>query len=462
LTHSLDPSQLAGFAVVLLLVVLLGTAAARMVHSSSDFTVGSHRAGWPLVAGAIVGTLVAGSSTLGTAQLAYTSGLDAWWVTLGAGAAALILGLLSRRLNSRYLETVPQLLGETYGPRIVPLTSIFSSLAIFLSIIGQGLSGVALLTSLLPVGTLTAALLCLALVLAYVFFGGVYGTGLIGQVKLVLLLLAFGAAGALSFILVGGWPGLQASLPTEPWLSLFGRGVGKDLAVGLSLVVGVLSTQTYLQAMFAARNWRAARTGSLVAAIATPILGLGGVLVGLYMRVYFPGLPSASVLPVFMLEHFPPFLAGMALATLLVTVVSGWAGLTLGVATMIGKDIFKRFLYPRANDRSVLWVERLIILGISALAAILVVKASDSMIVDWYVLSLSLRGTTVLLPLLGALFLPRWVHPGAGVLAALLGPLVVILWSWVDPAGIDPLYPGLALSTAILLGGGLLGRTLRK
>ena len=39
--------------------------------------------------GAIIGTLVGGSSTIATAQLAYTFGMSAWWFTLGAGIACL-------------------------------------------------------------------------------------------------------------------------------------------------------------------------------------------------------------------------------------------------------------------------------------------------------------------------------------------------------------------------------------
>ncbi|MBQ2218175.1 MAG: sodium:solute symporter family protein, partial [Firmicutes bacterium] len=44
-----------------------------------------------IVAGVIIGTLVGGSSTVGTAQLAYTYGLSAWWFTLGAGISCLVL-----------------------------------------------------------------------------------------------------------------------------------------------------------------------------------------------------------------------------------------------------------------------------------------------------------------------------------------------------------------------------------
>ena len=52
------------------------------------------RNGMPVVAGIIMGTLVGGSSTVGTAQLAYHFGMSAWWFTLGGSIACLILALV--------------------------------------------------------------------------------------------------------------------------------------------------------------------------------------------------------------------------------------------------------------------------------------------------------------------------------------------------------------------------------
>ena len=48
----------------------------------------------PIVAGIIMGTLVGGSSTVGTAQLAYNYGMSAWWFTLGGGIGCLLVALV--------------------------------------------------------------------------------------------------------------------------------------------------------------------------------------------------------------------------------------------------------------------------------------------------------------------------------------------------------------------------------
>lgn len=62
----------------LALVTAVGIYSGRKVKSSSDFSIGGKKANWPIVAGTIIGTLVGGSSTIGTAQMAYLYGFSAW------------------------------------------------------------------------------------------------------------------------------------------------------------------------------------------------------------------------------------------------------------------------------------------------------------------------------------------------------------------------------------------------
>ncbi|MCR5446891.1 MAG: sodium:solute symporter family protein, partial [Schwartzia sp.] len=79
------------------IVIGIGLYAARSVHSSEGYSLGGRSAGVPLVAGSIAGTCVGGGATVGTAQLASTIGLSAWWFTLGTGISLIIMGLFYAR-----------------------------------------------------------------------------------------------------------------------------------------------------------------------------------------------------------------------------------------------------------------------------------------------------------------------------------------------------------------------------
>ncbi len=448
----LGAGHIVGIVVTLALVSAVGVYAGRRVKSAADFSTGSRSVSPAIVAGTLMGTLVGGSSTIGTAQLAFQFGLSAWWFTLGAGIAVAIMGLwMVRPLWESAVDTLPQYLVKTYGTNIGPVSSVFTSIGIFFNLIAQVLAFCALVTSIFPIQPSLAAVVGLVLVLAYVLFGGVWGTGLTGVVKLILLYLAILACGVTAFTAVGGVEGLAAKLPSSPWFSLFGRGVGKDLAAGFSLIVGVLSTQTYFQALSSARNVPDARKSALISALLIPPIGIGGILVGLFMRINFPDTVSSEVLPVFVLKFLPPVLAGVVMATLLISVVGTWAGLTLGISTMITKDLYLRFYCPRADAKKALLVQRGIIVAISLVALLFVSGNAGSLILGWSFMSMGLRGCTVLLPLLGAIFFPSRVTPAAGIAAALLGPLTNVAWKLAFPTGMDPLYPGLLASLLALV-----------
>jgi SSS family solute:Na+ symporter len=449
---TLTVEHIIGIVATLLLMTAVGLYAGRRVKSAADFSSGGRSVGAPIVAGSVMGTLVGGASTIGTAQLAFQFGFSAWWFTLGAGIACAILGIgMVKPLWESATETLPQYLAQTYGPDIGPIASVFTSIGIFFNLIAQVLSFCALVTSIYPMEPIFAALIGLFLVLAYVLFGGVWGTGLTGVVKLVLLYVAMLACGAAAFALVGGVAGLMAKFPPYPWFSLFGRGIDKDLAAGFSLIVGVLSTQTYFQALASARSVREARKSACISALLIPPIGIGGILVGLFMRANFPGTASSEVLPVFILTFLPPVLAGVILATLLISVVGTWAGLTLGISTMVTKDIYQRFFCRKDDTGYVLTVQRSLIVVVCLVAILFVNGNAGSLILGWSFMSMGLRGCTVLFPLLGAMLLPRFVTPKGGVAAALLGPTVDFFWKIVFPKGIDPLFPGLLASMVALL-----------
>ena len=86
------------------LVIGIGIYHSRSVKSAAGYSVGGRSAGVPLVAGTVVG----GGATVGTAQLAYSFGLSAWWFTLGSGIAFIIMGIFyARRMRGTGLETFP-------------------------------------------------------------------------------------------------------------------------------------------------------------------------------------------------------------------------------------------------------------------------------------------------------------------------------------------------------------------
>ncbi len=455
--------HLAGIVVVFILIAAIGIYAGSKVKSTTDFSTSGRTAGWSLVTGTLIGTFVGGSSTIGTAQLAFQFGFSAWWYTLGGGIGFAVLGLgMVKKFYNSSAETIPGYLVQTYGGRIGPITSVFSSVGIFFSIVAQILSFVALMGAMFHMSPLLSSCIGLAFTLAYVIFGGVLGTGFAGIAKLILLYFAMISCGIASYFLMGGFSGFTATFPAFPWFSLVGRGVEKDISSAFSVLVGIISTQTYMQAVVSAKNLHQSRKGALVAAFMTPPIGIGGILVGLYMRANFPSTPSSEVLPTFIMQFLPPVVAGIVLGTLLISAIGSWAGLSLGVSTMFTRDIYQKLIRVNASEKETLLVQRVLLVVACVIGTIIANGNAGSLILGWSFLSQGLRGCVALFPVLGAMLLPRFVTPIAGLTATILGPLVNIGWFILYPKGMDPLLPGLFASAATLVLISLLTRKNRK
>ncbi|MCR4432082.1 MAG: sodium:solute symporter family protein [Tepidanaerobacteraceae bacterium] len=450
----LTAAHIAGIAATLAAITAVGVYSGKNIKSNADFSVGGRKAGSLVVAGTIIGTLVGGASTIGTAQLAFAYGFSAWWFNLGAGIGCLILGLLfAKPLYNTDKHTVPQMLAEEFGPAAGPVSSFFSSLGIFLSVVAQVLSAVALLTAMFNMPPLAAAAFSIILMAAYVVFGGVWGTGLVGIAKLLLIYISMLVGGVIAFSGGGGLAGYKAAFPAFPYFSLFGRGFWVDFAAGFSLVIGVLSTQTYIQAVISGKSLKEARAGALISAAVIPPIGVAGTFIGLYMKIHFPDINPALAFPYFVLKTLNPWFGGIVLATLLVATVGGGAGLALGISTILTNDIYARYIKKDADDLSKLKFTRFMIVFVLALTLIFIAGNIKSMILNWNFMSMGLRGAGIFIPLCAALFFKGRVNKNFAILSMIMGPLSMLAGKNLLPKNVDPLFLGIAVNFIIILMG---------
>lgn len=457
-----------GAAVVLLLIAGVGVWSGRQVKSASDFATGGRSAGAGIVAGTIIGTLVGGASTIGTAQLAFKFGFSAWWFTLGGGIGVLIMALFfAKPLYESGISTLPQLINREYGGKCATAATLLTSVGSFLSIVSQVLSGITLITSVSLLGNGISTILVIALMLIYVVFGGVVGAGMVGIAKTILLYISVGACGIIALVDQGGLSAFTSALPMDQYFSLVARGPAVDLGAGVSLVLGMLTTQAYIQALVSAKTLKHSKVGLYISAILIPIVGVGGIFVGMYQRLHFTGVvdspefaaAAAQALPNFILEHLPPIIAGAVLATLLVAVVGTGAGVSLGISSMFCNDLYKKYINKNASDTKTLLVARLVVAVVLGAAALFTLGDMGAMILDWSFMSMGLRGAVAFGPLCGALFFAKRIPSSFTLVSMIAGPILVVVGKFILPAGIDPLFLGLAASLLVLVIGGIVGRS---
>jgi len=442
--------HLVSLVLTLISIVILGIYASRKVKSAEDFCVGGRSSSASMVAGTIAGTTIGGASTIGTAQLAYSVGLSAWWFTLGMGLGCLLMVFFyAKPLRKSKLDTVPQYLVLHYGKAAGPFSSISASLGIFFSVVASTLSAVHLLSTVFNLSPAVSSIITVLITVSYVFFGGVWGTGIIGVVKIAILYLTLLVGSLLAFHGLGGLKGLYTTFPAYPWFSMMGRGFWVDAGSLLSLIVGMLSTQTYIQALYAAKDVNTARNGALIATIMTIPVGLLVVLVGLFMYVKEPGIAPIDALPLFFIHYLPDWLGGIAIGGLLLSCVGSAAGLALGIGTMVSHDLVTDIFGCR-DSKSLLMINRGVVLLVTIGAALFSFVNLKSQVLQWNYLSMGLRGAGICIPFSLAVLYPGHLSPRWAIGAIIAGTVITVGWKFLTSSSLDPLFPGLLCSACVV------------
>ncbi len=418
------------FILSFLVITVMSLNRLKKVKTGSDFSVANRSLGAPGVSWVIIGTLVGGASTIGTVQMAYENGLSAWIFTLGSGIACFFLGLLfSKALRERGTVTVSEFLGLQFGKTVQVYSSVFTSIGMFVHVVGQFLGSIAILQSIFKFSLWPALITSFFLMALFVTVGGVSGAGLIGKFKFYMLYGMLLLSAGYAVKLGNGFTSLLNDLPKDENLfSLFSYGTGQGIIDLGSMIVGVISTQIYLQAIFSAKDVKAARNGAFLSAAVIPPLGVLGIIIGLYLKVHHPELSenSAQALPFFLNTYFPPALAAFFSAGLLLVVLGTGAGLILGVTTNLDVDFLGSA--EKISPKKHLMRLRLISLAVLLLSVILLLTGLDSAILEWSYLSMGLRGSAVFFGLLIVVFLPSLAKiKTVRYLLFILPPLFIVL-----------------------------------
>lgn len=447
----LSMEHIIGIVVVFAATIVPGIIISGKIKSAEDYNVGGRKAGSFMVAGSIIATIIGGAATVGTAQLGFLVGLTAWWFTLGSGIALIIMAAFyAKPLRNSSLVTIGDFFIKNYGKHAGTLASVLASAGIFFSIVASTLTALHLVSGVFCISLHLSGVLIIGSSLALVLFGGISGSGIAGLVKILFIFATVFVGGLSAYDELGGYQGIAETFGVYPWLSLFGNGLQNGIFNLLAMIVGVISTQSYVQAVFSAKDSKTAATGCILAALIVIPVGLPSVFIGMYMRLLHPEINAIDALPLYLLHYLPDWLGGMGIAAVMMSSIGSIAGLSLGIGTMITRDFVKN-IWKTATERGLLLVNRACILFIASVAMIFVFYHLKSSVLEWNYLSMALRGSGVFLPLTFAIFFANRIHKMFGFLAILSGIIIASLWHLQSWWKINSLFPALAGSIVFLL-----------
>jgi SSS family solute:Na+ symporter len=434
-------------------LTIAGLWVSRLVRGSGDFFVAGRALSAPLLFSTVLAANIGAGTTVGAAGLAYQQGLGAWWwngsAAIGSLALAFWVGPKMWRLASdQGFYTAGDFLEYRYGPSVRGVVTSFIWLGTLAILAGQLIAGAAVLNVVAGVSRGTGALIGAAVMTIYFVAGGLLSSAWVNLIQLVVLIVGFLVAMPLLYSSIGGSAAFDAmqAVPGGYWNILHSSGAGSGWAMVALLTPAFIVSPGLLQKVYGARDERVVRVGVGSQAFAQMLFAFIPVFFGIAARAAHIEVASPNlVLPTVLATQLPVFLGALGLAAVFSAEVSTCDAILFMLATSLSKDLYKRFLNPEADDRTLLRVARLAAVAGGAGGVVLATQLET--IIGALSIFYSLLGVSLFVPVIAGLFWNRGGAPEA--LASIFAGVVTLLAVHVMTAGagfglLNPNLVGLA------------------
>jgi solute:Na+ symporter, SSS family len=445
-------------------LILLGLFLASRVRDPLSFFVADRRLSPGLLFSTLLAANIGAGSTVGAAGLGYALGLSGWWWVGSAGIGSLILafsvGPRLRDLAARFdFLTLGDFLEHRYGAAVRALTSVLLWFGTLFILAGQLIAFAWILRVVAGTDKTTGCLLGGLVVVTYFAAGGLKGAAWINLVQLVVKSAGFLISVPLVLAGAGGWSGLkQSALPAE-FFSIVGIGWAGVLSFLILLVPSFIVSPGLIQKIYGSRDAGTVRRAAGANGLALLLFAALPVLLGMAAAARRPGLSSQELaLPTVIVEMLPFWLGALLLAAVFSAEISSADAILFMLSTSLTKDLYKRFINPRIDDRGLLRVSRLtaVLSGAAGIACALLLESVIAALSVFY----GLLSVALLAPVTIGLYRTR---PGGRACLVAIGVSVSAAGAFhlaTDGAGLGPLSTtgfGILLS-ATLLGVASIGR----
>jgi len=449
--HPVDYSLIIAYLVIVHIIGMIR----RLPKDSApvQMIVGGRVLTLPALVASLVSTWYGG--ILGVGEYSYLYGLSNWLVFglpyyLGAFLFAVFL---ARRARESEVLTIPDRLAQAYGNGTAAVGSVIiffmtvpAAYVLMLGVLAEQLFGWPFW-----VGVLAGCLFSLV----YVYAGGFASVVRTDIIQFCLMFLGFIVLLAVAIHRYGGLDYLVARLP-ESHLTWHGGNSGWYILSWYGIALATLIEPAFYQRCYAARTESVARRGIYWSILCWSVFDFLTTSCGLYARAALPDLadPTASF-PALAQEILPVGLMGLLALSMLVTVMSTVDSYLFLAGSTFGNDVLRRLGF--ISDRQITRFTRIGIV-VSALLAVGLAFFFRSVVDIWHIFG-SVGTPALLIPVFVAFVGWRRLRPGGALTTVIASGAVSLCWyatKYAGPngdfwLGIEPIFPGLAVSLALWL-----------
>ena len=439
-------------------MVFIGIFCVRKIKNLGDFYIAGRSFGPMVLMATVSATIIGGSSLLGRAGVAYSSGFKAVITAVPYLLGMFIFSGISGRISDvgfKYnIDSIPSLFERRFGKTAKLILSVMIAFTMMGTVASQVTATATIIKMLggeIGISYEAGAAIACVVFMIYTATSGLFGVVYTDVFQFfILLIFVYILIPVKSLIKFGSFSNYVATVDPALFKPYINGDIISDI---MTYLVFTLAGAEMWQRAFAARDRKSAKKGMF---LGTAVYGLTILL------VYFMGTAAHhfigddilsqygstdAVIPALVITILPAGLTGLALAGILSVIMStADSYLLVSVQTCV-VDIGKT-INPGISDKKEIFLSRIfsIILPIGALIIALYIKNAYSVLMFAWSFYAAAAG----LPAFAALYWRKATK--AGVISAMLaGFTVCICWKLCgNPFGLGPVVPG-AIACALAL-----------
>lgn len=443
--------------IYLLIMLFIGWYSSKKITSNTDFMVAGRRLGPFLMAGTLAATEIGGGSSLGVVQQGMEShGISAAWYIITMGFAFVILTFLAPKFRAATVKTVPEYFRRRYGKSAGLITAVIMLLPLIGATASQFIASSVILSTMLGIDYKAAVIIVAVVVTLYSIMGGLWSVTLTDFVQVFLIVIGMIIAVPFAMNTAGGWDNIVANVPAETFDMFKGYSPTAVISLTIMYVATFTVGQEAVSRYYAARDGKAARQGSILAALVNfiyafipavlGIITLALINMGQFDAAEFADVGSRYALPVLAIKVMPTVICGFLFAGIISATMSSSDSDLLGAGSIFANDIYHTLINPKASSQKVMHVTQ-ITMAVCGVAAMFVALFNTGSIVSLLMFCFTLRAAGAFFPYVLGHY---WKGAStAGTIAALVSGTIVVVY--VDNIRHGMLF-GMKLSQPIIPG----------
>ena len=423
---------------------------AKAQNDIKSFFIGKKELGTMLIMFVMFGEMVAGSSTVGSAQTAFKSGMSSVWTNWGQALGVFVfVATVSKlyRVAGHYgAYSVPEAFQFRFDSkpcRMVVMVIVVVVYGILYAM--QPKAAGAILAPMLNVD-LTAMTWIMGIIFIIQGLVGLKGIAAMNVVHATVLYVGSVVVGLLAWHNVGSLDVVRETLGAN-YLSVTQPSLGAVIGNAAGGMFAFILSTSLVANVYSAKSKKVANRGVILAAVLVIIFAFFPALIGVFGKIMYPDAEAATIFYT-VADTFGPAVGALASMAIIAAVFSTAPAFLLTISTTLTRDLYVALINKDATDKQQLRFSKIALVVFGLIATFLGIYARS--ILSQVNGAFQIRAVAGMVLIIGAYW--KKVDKKSAFWAMLVGGLVAAVWHFAgQPFGIVPFWPGCGTGLIVLV-----------